>query len=95
MMYAKGLGVARDPDEAARWYRVAAERGHQEAQQNLAHKYWRGKGVPLDRTEAVTWMERAVGQSGGYRPLVLKMALRLGALTAILLLLAWLIRMTF
>jgi TPR repeat protein len=33
--YEHGLGVASDPLEAARWYRMAAEQGHAEAASTL------------------------------------------------------------
>jgi TPR repeat protein len=35
-MYEQGLGVPRDPSQAAAWYRKAADQGHAQAQANLA-----------------------------------------------------------
>ena len=34
-MYDTGLGVPQDAAEAVRWFRLAAEQGHAEAQNNL------------------------------------------------------------
>ena len=35
MCYDNGTGVAKDPAEAARWYRLAADQGHAAAQRAL------------------------------------------------------------
>lgn len=51
--------VALDPREAARWYRLAAERGHGEAQFTLAGAYALGRGVPQNPAQALTWLTRA------------------------------------
>jgi alpha/beta superfamily hydrolase len=59
MMYATGNGVARDPAEAVRWYRAAAERGNADAQNDLAVMYDAGDGVAEDDAEAVRWYRRA------------------------------------
>jgi TPR repeat protein len=34
-LYERGLGVSKDPDEAAKWYRKAAEQGHDRAKEAL------------------------------------------------------------
>ena len=45
----RGVGVAEDNIEAARWYRAAAEGGHARAQTNLGYLYAHGLGVPQDQ----------------------------------------------
>ena len=55
VMYASGMGVPLDYQEAVRWYRLAAEQGNAEAQHNLGLKYEYGDGVPQDYQEAVRW----------------------------------------
>ncbi len=48
VMYLQGLGVERDPAEAARQYRFAAEQGHTDAQIALASMCYIGEGVEKD-----------------------------------------------
>jgi TPR repeat protein len=55
--------VPQDYAEAARWYRLAAEAGHPEAQKNLGFLYAAGKGVAQDQAEAEKWFRKA-GASG-------------------------------
>ncbi len=45
-----------------RWFRLAAEQGHPDAQHNLAIGYANGRGVPPDATEAMEWFQRAADQ---------------------------------
>jgi TPR repeat protein len=54
-MYGDGRGVERDIDEAAKWYRKAAEKGVKEAQFRLGGLYERGEGVPKDLEYAFGW----------------------------------------
>ena len=55
VVYQRGEGVGRDPGEAMRWYRVAAERNDAEAQYRLGLMYLRGDGVVVDVGEAHRW----------------------------------------
>ena len=64
-MYANGEGVVEDDAEAVRWYRLAADQGHADAQYNLGLMY--AKGVPEDDAEAVRWYRLAADQ-GRRRP---------------------------
>jgi uncharacterized protein len=48
--------------EAAKWYRKAAEAGHAEAQEKLAHLYLIGKGVKKSEKTAVEWLRKAAEQ---------------------------------
>ena len=60
--YADGSGVPKDYVEAARWYRLAADRGHGMAQNNLGWVYQQGTGVPKDEVEAERWYRKSADQ---------------------------------
>lgn len=51
--YAKGTGVEKDEQEAAHWFRLAADKGNAEAQRNLAFAIFHGRGVPRDDAEGI------------------------------------------
>ncbi len=57
-----GLGVPKDPREAAKWTRKAADQGHALAQMSLGLNYLSGQGVPQNPTEAVVWFRKAAQQ---------------------------------
>ena len=64
-----GDGVLRDPAEAAKWFRKAAEgfrkaadEGSAVAQFSLGVCYREGQGVPKDDAEAVKWFRKAADQ---------------------------------
>ncbi len=61
-MYHQGDGVLRDVSMAARWYRLAAERGHFHARLQLGHMFKTGEGVPQDGNEAAKWYRLAAEQ---------------------------------
>ncbi|MEE8263505.1 MAG: tetratricopeptide repeat protein, partial [Gammaproteobacteria bacterium] len=48
-----------DLAQAAKWYRLAAEQGHLDAQNNLGFMYAQGRGVPQDRVQAYAWLNMA------------------------------------
>ncbi len=54
--------VAQDREQAALWYRRAAESGLAQAQNNLADLYLRGEGVARDEREAFSWFQKAAQQ---------------------------------
>ncbi|MDG3066160.1 tetratricopeptide repeat protein [Thauera mechernichensis] len=56
--YDSGKGTPRDGNEAMKWYRMAAERGHAEAQNSL------GSGFQAEKRyeEALPWYEKASAQ---------------------------------
>jgi TPR repeat protein len=54
-----GQGTARDPVQAAAWYRKAADLGQAVAMVNLGFLYDKGQGVSADLTQAVTWYRKA------------------------------------
>ncbi|HEV2448415.1 MAG TPA: tetratricopeptide repeat protein, partial [Candidatus Sulfopaludibacter sp.] len=48
-------GVTRDPVEALKWYRKAAEQGDAAGQHGIAAMYFEGRGVQKDYAEAARW----------------------------------------
>lgn len=52
----------KKPEEAVKWYRRAAEKGHPEAQTALARCYEEARGVMQDYTEARKWYAAATEQ---------------------------------
>lgn len=60
--YQEGQGVERNLGEAAKWYRLGAERGDLLAALNLAHMYLTGEGVQKNEGEAIEWYVK-VGKS--------------------------------
>ncbi len=61
-LYKDGLAVPRNPAEAARWYRLAAERGDRQGMFALGIAHLGGAGVPKDRKLAQAWFEKAAAQ---------------------------------
>ena len=60
--YRFGKGVPQDDAEAAKWFRMAAELGHADAQHSLAcHHYLAGTGV-RDDAFAAKWYRKAAEQ---------------------------------
>jgi hypothetical protein len=65
--YKHGLaGTAKDPVEAVRWYRKAAEQGHADSQIALLECYFYGDEVPQDYDEAAYWAHKAAEQGNPY-----------------------------
>ncbi len=62
LMYDLGTGVPEDYEEAFKWYRLSAEQGYADAQNNLATLYEEGEGVERNSKEAVKWYELAAQQ---------------------------------
>ncbi len=60
--YRDGYGVAKDAEEAVKWFRKAAEQGDSLAQYDIGSSYERGEGVPRDYVEAYKWMRLAAFQ---------------------------------
>jgi len=67
-MLRDGVGVPRDPDAAVRWFRIAARRGHADAQVSLGYCLFTGTGARRDPAAALTWYRRAAAQrhAGGH-----------------------------
>ncbi len=67
VIYGKGNAiVAEDDVQAAKWYRMAAEQDHKEAQTRTAMMYAYGCGVKQDYAEAFKWFIKSA--ENGYAP---------------------------
>ena len=63
-LYLDGTGVDRDPRQAARWFNLAAEKGHHAAQALLGQLLFSGEGgVPRQRARGLMWLMLAKGAS--------------------------------
>lgn len=60
--YETGSGIQKSPQQAALWYRKAADQGNAKAQNSLGVLYWMGEGVDKDKKEAVQWYRKAASQ---------------------------------
>ncbi|HWC95563.1 MAG TPA: tetratricopeptide repeat protein [Candidatus Sulfopaludibacter sp.] len=61
----EGYGMPQDDEVAAYWYRAAADKGHPEAQFNLARLYASGHGVKKDEEQAARWTSASAAQGYG------------------------------
>lgn len=52
MICSRGEGGAPDQEQAAFWFRMAAEHGHAQAAQEMSERYARGEGVPQDNVQS-------------------------------------------
>lgn len=62
VIYELGLNVKPDPQQAVKWYRLAAEQGYASGQVHLGRMYARGTGVEQDYAQARKWYARAAEQ---------------------------------
>lgn len=60
-IYERGMGTDPNFEEAARWYRKAAEQGFSRSMVNLAYFYEQGLGVEQDMNKALDWYRKATG----------------------------------
>jgi uncharacterized protein len=58
-LYLEGTGVAKDSRLAARWFNLAAEKGHHASQAVLGHLLMTGNGVPRQRSRGLMWLTLA------------------------------------
>jgi TPR repeat protein len=58
-MYAQGLGVPRDYEQAVKWLGKSAVQGNPHAQNDLGALYDEGRGVTPDAKEALRWYRKA------------------------------------
>ena len=58
-LYLDGSGVGRDQRQAARWFNLAAEKGHRFAQALLGQLLINGDGVPRQRARGLMWLTLA------------------------------------
>lgn len=57
--FAEGVGVAKDPEQALRWYETAARFSDTETLFKLGMLYVNGTGIPKNEQRAVIWFEAA------------------------------------
>lgn len=58
-LYMEGTGVDQDARQAARWFNLAAEKGHHPSQALLGHMLINGQGVPRQRAKGLMWLTLA------------------------------------
>ena len=58
-LYLDGNGVDQDVRQAARWFNLAAEKGHHPSQALLGHLLVTGQGVPRQRARGLMWLTLA------------------------------------
>ncbi len=63
-LYMEGTGVRRDSRQAARWFNLAAEKGHHPSQALLGHLLMNGQGVPRQRAKGLMWLTLAHEAAG-------------------------------
>ncbi|MBQ9501740.1 MAG: toll/interleukin-1 receptor domain-containing protein, partial [Lentisphaeria bacterium] len=59
MLYADGIGVAKDPSAAFRWFERAAQQGHTQAISAVGAAYATGDGVEVDYKAAKRYLTKA------------------------------------
>jgi uncharacterized protein len=62
-MISEGALGNRDPQQAARWYNLAAEQGHHLAQARLGNMLFNGEGVPRQAPRGLMWVMAAKMQA--------------------------------
>jgi TPR repeat protein len=55
-LYLEGHGVSQDARQAARWFNLAAEKGHVPSQALLGQLLTTGQGVPAERAKGLMWL---------------------------------------
>ena len=71
-MYERGEGAPQSYDDAAEWYKAAADQGHAAAQFFFGAMHGSGRGVKRDYPAAVMWFGKSAAQ--GYREALYPMA---------------------
>ena len=62
LVYYRGHGASKDPAQAVKWFRLAADQGDAAAQFFVGLMYSEGEGVPQDYAEAAKWYRLAADQ---------------------------------
>jgi TPR repeat protein len=65
-MYAKGLGVPKNPNESVRWHQAAAKKGNGFSANQVALAHLRGIGVTQDPIQAEMWFTIAIQRGYGW-----------------------------
>lgn len=77
LSYEDGLGIAKNPGEAVKWYSKAAQQGVPERQYSLALMYIEGLGVTKNEAHAHFWLQKAANQGHGQAKDLLEKGLKL------------------
>ena len=77
LMYANGVGVGKDVEQAFSWTKASAEKGHTVAQYLLGSAYSSGLGTPKDWQKALFWFFRSYEHGNE------KAALKLGRILSV------------
>jgi TPR repeat protein len=62
-LYYNGELGSKDPVQAAKWFRKAAEQGDSMSAELLAKQYLNGEGVPQDYAQAALWYRSSAEHS--------------------------------
>ena len=63
-LYLSGRGTVKDPKQAARWFGLAANKGHHEAQALLGSILFKGEVVPRQAALGLMWLTLASDSAG-------------------------------
>ncbi len=63
-IFERGLGILPDYEQAAFWFKKAADQNDARAQINIGNLYEKGLGVPRDLKKALNYYRRAAGLEG-------------------------------
>ncbi|MGZ3411688.1 MAG: tetratricopeptide repeat protein [Xanthobacteraceae bacterium] len=63
-LYLSGRGSVKDPKQAARWFGLAANKGHHEAQALLGSILFKGEAVPRQAALGLMWLTLASDSAG-------------------------------
>lgn len=63
LMFHQGDGVSRDPEQAARWFRLAASEKLPAGQAALGYLHEQGMGVEQDFSQALAWYREAASKN--------------------------------
>lgn len=59
-MLKKGYGIPKNPSEAVRYYKMAADKGNSNAMKNYANMLKRGEGIRKNPIEAVCYYKKSI-----------------------------------
>ncbi len=58
-LYEHGLGISKNLELAARWYRKSADQGYGPGEYNYGLMCWKGQGVAQSEEQAIEWLRKA------------------------------------
>lgn len=54
-----GVGVQKSEEEAFKWFKVSANQGYPDAQNEIGYRYSQGKGVEKSKDKAIHYLRLA------------------------------------